>query len=43
MEIFYNGEKLPKDVYVVGVDLASDMVSDNDYNWNTALVHAGGL
>lgn len=41
MEIIHNEEKLPKNVYMVGDNPASDIVGGNLYNWNTCLVRTG--
>nr|POF04151.1 putative cdp-alcohol phosphatidyltransferase class-i family protein c22a12.08c [Quercus suber] len=41
MEIIHNEEKLPKNIYMVGDNPASDIVGGNSYGWNTCLVRTG--
>ncbi|KAF2813714.1 HAD-superfamily hydrolase [Mytilinidion resinicola] len=41
MEQIHNDEKLPKNVYMVGDNPASDIVGGNMYGWNTCLVRTG--
>lgn len=41
MEIIHNDEKLPKNIYMVGDNPASDIVGGNMYGWNTCLVRTG--
>ncbi|CAK1360276.1 putative CDP-alcohol phosphatidyltransferase class-I family protein [Cercospora beticola] len=41
METIHNEEKLPKNIYMVGDNPASDIVGGNMYGWNTCLVRTG--
>ena len=41
MEEIHNEHKLPKNVYMVGDNPASDIVGGNMYGWNTCLVRTG--
>ncbi|KAK5125850.1 hypothetical protein LTR85_012126 [Meristemomyces frigidus] len=41
MDIIHNDEKLPKNIYMVGDNPASDIVGGNNYGWNTCLVRTG--
>lgn len=41
MEIIHNDEKLPKNIYMVGDNPASDIIGGNMYGWNTCLVRTG--
>ncbi|KAF7197583.1 putative CDP-alcohol phosphatidyltransferase class-I family protein C22A12.08c [Pseudocercospora fuligena] len=41
MEKIHNEEKLPKNIYMVGDNPASDIIGGNMYGWNTCLVRTG--
>ncbi|GAB7356430.1 hypothetical protein MBLNU459_g7203t1 [Dothideomycetes sp. NU459] len=41
METIHNDEKLPKNIYMVGDNPASDIIGGNMYGWNTCLVRTG--
>lgn len=41
MGTIHNEEKLPKNIYMVGDNPASDIVGGNMYGWNTCLVRTG--
>ncbi|KAF2085024.1 HAD-superfamily hydrolase [Saccharata proteae CBS 121410] len=41
MEQIHNEEKLPKNIYMVGDNPASDIIGGNMYGWNTCLVRTG--
>jgi len=41
METIHNEEKLPKNIYMIGDNPASDIVGGNMYGWNTCLVRTG--
>ncbi|KAF2016320.1 HAD-superfamily hydrolase [Aaosphaeria arxii CBS 175.79] len=41
MEQIHNDEKLPKNIYMIGDNPASDIVGGNMYGWNTCLVRTG--
>lgn len=41
METIHNEEKLPKNIYMVGDNPASDIIGGNSYGWNTCLVRTG--
>ncbi|KAK3679469.1 hypothetical protein LTR78_001030 [Recurvomyces mirabilis] len=41
MDIIHNDERLPKNIYMVGDNPASDIVGGNSYGWNTCLVRTG--
>ena len=41
MEQIHNDERLPKNIYMVGDNPASDIVGGNMYGWNTCLVRTG--
>ncbi|KAF1841933.1 HAD-superfamily hydrolase [Cucurbitaria berberidis CBS 394.84] len=41
METIHNDEKLPKNIYMIGDNPASDIVGGNQYGWNTCLVRTG--
>lgn len=41
MEEIHNDERLPKNVYMIGDNPASDIVGGNMYGWNTCLVRTG--
>ncbi|KAF2210644.1 hypothetical protein CERZMDRAFT_44884 [Cercospora zeae-maydis SCOH1-5] len=41
MDTIHNEEKLPKNIYMVGDNPASDIVGGNMYGWNTCLVRTG--
>ncbi|GAB7323755.1 hypothetical protein MBLNU13_g07216t1 [Cladosporium sp. NU13] len=41
METIHGEEKLPKNLYMVGDNPASDIVGGNAYGWNTCLVRTG--
>ncbi|KAF2167867.1 hypothetical protein M409DRAFT_22015 [Zasmidium cellare ATCC 36951] len=41
METIHNEEKLPKNIYMVGDNPASDIIGGNMYGWNTCLVRTG--
>lgn len=41
MDTIHNEEKLPKNIYMVGDNPASDIVGGNAYGWNTCLVRTG--
>ncbi|KAF2145106.1 uncharacterized protein K452DRAFT_306042 [Aplosporella prunicola CBS 121167] len=41
MEVIHNEEKLPKNIYMIGDNPASDIVGGNMYGWNTCLVRTG--
>ncbi|KAL1610247.1 hypothetical protein SLS60_001912 [Paraconiothyrium brasiliense] len=41
MDTIHNEEKLPKNVYMIGDNPASDIIGGNMYGWNTCLVRTG--
>ncbi|KAJ5670643.1 haloacid dehalogenase-like hydrolase [Penicillium maclennaniae] len=41
MEELYGEKKLPKNIYMVGDNPASDIIGGNMYGWNTCLVRTG--
>ncbi|CAG8957655.1 hypothetical protein HYFRA_00010522 [Hymenoscyphus fraxineus] len=41
METIHNEEKLPKNIYMIGDNPASDITGGNMYGWNTCLVRTG--
>jgi ribonucleotide monophosphatase NagD (HAD superfamily) len=41
METIHGEETLPKNLYMVGDNPASDIVGGNAYGWNTCLVRTG--
>lgn len=41
METIHNDERLPKNIYMVGDNPASDIIGGNMYGWNTCLVRTG--
>jgi len=41
METIHGEEKLPKNIYMVGDNPASDIIGGNNYGWNTCLVRTG--
>lgn len=41
METIHNEEKLPKNIYMIGDNPASDIIGGNMYGWNTCLVRTG--
>jgi HAD superfamily hydrolase (TIGR01456 family) len=41
METIHNDERLPKNIYMIGDNPASDIVGGNMYGWNTCLVRTG--
>ncbi|KAK3203325.1 hypothetical protein GRF29_112g898590 [Pseudopithomyces chartarum] len=41
METIHNDEKLPKNIYMIGDNPASDIIGGNMYGWNTCLVRTG--
>jgi ribonucleotide monophosphatase NagD (HAD superfamily) len=41
MEEIHNDERLPKNVYMIGDNPASDIIGGNMYGWNTCLVRTG--
>lgn len=41
METIHGEEKLPKNIYMVGDNPASDIIGGNMYSWNTCLVRTG--
>ena len=41
MEEIHNDEVLPKNIYMIGDNPASDIIGGNLYNWNTCLVRTG--
>lgn len=41
MEEIHNDERLPKNIYMIGDNPASDIVGGNMYGWNTCLVRTG--
>ena len=41
MEIIHNDERIPKNIYMVGDNPASDIIGGNSYGWNTCLVRTG--
>lgn len=41
MEIIHNDEHLPKNIYMIGDNPASDIVGGNNYGWNTCLLRTG--
>ncbi|KAG9246435.1 HAD-like domain-containing protein [Calycina marina] len=41
METIHNEERLPKNIYMIGDNPASDIVGGNMYGWNTCLVRTG--
>jgi ribonucleotide monophosphatase NagD (HAD superfamily) len=41
MEEIHNENRLPKNVYMIGDNPASDIIGGNMYGWNTCLVRTG--
>ncbi|KAF2133511.1 phosphatidyl synthase-like protein [Dothidotthia symphoricarpi CBS 119687] len=41
METIHNDERLPKNIYMIGDNPASDIIGGNMYGWNTCLVRTG--
>lgn len=41
MEEIHNDERLPKNIYMIGDNPASDIIGGNMYGWNTCLVRTG--
>jgi HAD superfamily hydrolase (TIGR01456 family) len=41
METIHSEEKLPKNIYMIGDNPASDIIGGNMYGWNTCLVRTG--
>jgi len=41
MEEIHNDERLPRNVYMIGDNPASDIIGGNMYGWNTCLVRTG--
>ena len=41
METIHSDEKLPKNIYMIGDNPASDIIGGNMYGWNTCLVRTG--
>ena len=41
METIHNEDRLPKNIYMIGDNPASDIVGGNMYGWNTCLVRTG--
>lgn len=41
MEQIHNDERLPKNIYMIGDNPASDIIGGNMYGWNTCLVRTG--
>ncbi|KAF2828611.1 HAD-superfamily hydrolase [Ophiobolus disseminans] len=41
MDTIHNDERLPKNIYMIGDNPASDIVGGNNYGWNTCLVRTG--
>ncbi|WPH02125.1 Hypothetical protein R9X50_00498000 [Acrodontium crateriforme] len=41
METIHQEEKLPKNIYMIGDNPASDIIGGNNYGWNTCLVRTG--
>lgn len=41
METIHNEERLPKNIYMIGDNPASDITGGNMYGWNTCLVRTG--
>jgi HAD superfamily hydrolase (TIGR01456 family) len=41
MDTIHNDERLPKNIYMIGDNPASDIIGGNMYGWNTCLVRTG--